>query len=210
MTLNSVVWANALTGISPTAKLIAIDLAGVSGAEEIGRRSIADLAEFACCAPNDVEGALIELNAMLKIERDGERVSAAFPTLPDEEEESQRRQREKTYKERRRYHLYVISKGGRVKIGISRTLQQRLTALRKSFPIEIEVLFTVSGPYRAIRRAEMDAHEALKHCALGGEYFDTSHERALEVAKAALRHHGVKVIEGNALKVSSDSKHAVS
>jgi hypothetical protein len=57
VTLNSVVWANALTDISPTAKLIAIDFTGVSGAEEIGRRTVADLAEFACCTLEDVEAA---------------------------------------------------------------------------------------------------------------------------------------------------------
>jgi hypothetical protein len=195
VTLNSVVWANALTDISPTA-----NLAGGSGAEEIGRRTVADPAEFACCATNDVEAALIELAAVLKIEHDGEKVLAAFPTRTDKEEISARRQREKTYKEQRRYHLYVISKGGKVKIGISRHLQQRLTALRVSFPLEIEVLLTVSGPYRAIRRAEMHAHEALKDCALGGEYFDASQERALEVAKAALVHHGVDVIKSKGVE----------
>lgn len=194
MTLNSVVWANALTDISPTTKLIAIDFASVSGGEEIGRRTIADLAEFACCAPDDVEAALIELGAVLKIERDGEKVSASFPTRADKEEISARRQRDKDYKDQRRYHLYVISKGGKIKIGISRQLDKRLAALQTVFPIETKVLLTVAGPFRAIRRAEMHAHEALKDCALGGEYFDAPEERTLKVVNAALLHHGVDVI----------------
>jgi T5orf172 domain len=200
VTLNSVVWANALTNISPTAKLIAIDFASVSGGEEIGRRTVADLAEFACCTSKDVEVALIELGAVLKIERDGERIHAAFPTRPDKEDVSARRLREKAYEDQRRHHLYVISKGGKIKIGISGQLQKRLTALQASFPIETEVLLAVSGPYRAIRRAEMDAHAALKDCALGGEYFDTSQERALEVTKSALVHHGVDVTKSKGVE----------
>ena len=138
---------------------------------------------------------MIELGAVLQIERDGEKIRAAFPTRENEEEISARSHREKAYKEQRRHYLYVISNGGKVKIGISGQLEQRLTALRVSFPLEIEVLLTVSGPYRAIRRAEMDAHEALKDCALGGEYFDSSHGRALEVTRAALVRHGVNLIK---------------
>jgi hypothetical protein len=193
VTLNSVVWANALTDISPTAKLMAIDFASVSGAEEIGRRTVADLAEFACCAPNDVEAALTELGGVLKIERDDEQVRAFFPTRANKDDIFARRQREKIHKENRRYHLYVIDKGGKIKIGISRQLEKRLASLQTSFPIQTVVLLTVPGPFRAIRRAEMDAHEALRECALGGEYFNTSHERALEVTKAALVCHGIKM-----------------
>jgi hypothetical protein len=148
VTLNSVVWADALTDISPTAKLIAIDLAGASGAEEIGRRTVIDLADFACCTPKDVEAALIELGGVLKIERDGEKVSASFPTRADEKEMSARRQQ----------------------------------SLQRPTPI-------------SSRRAEIHAHEALRDCALGGEYFDASQERALKVVKAALLHHGVDVMK---------------
>ncbi|MGY3080171.1 hypothetical protein ACVWZZ_006579 [Bradyrhizobium sp. LM6.10] len=66
------------------------------------------------------------------------------------------------------------------------------SALRTSFPAAIDILFTISGPYRAIRRAEMDAHKALVDCALGGEYFDASPERALEATLSALARHGIK------------------
>jgi hypothetical protein len=186
VTLDSVVWANALRGISPTAKLIAIDLAGVSGAEEIGKRSVQDLADFACCAAGDVEVALAELGSVLVIEREQEEVRAIFPTRRDEREIIERRRRNELRKAQRPCHLYVISKGGKVKIGISQQLQKRLEALATSFPIALQVLLTASGPHVAIRRAEREAHEALKDSALGGEYFDVTHERALEVTKASL------------------------
>jgi hypothetical protein len=150
-----------------------------------------DLADFACCNPVEVETALIELGRVLQIDKNGDRIHAAFPTRADEHTRRERFQREKEHKEQRRYYLYVIGKGGKVKIGISRQLVQRLAALRTSFPAEAEVLLTASGPYRAIRSAETRAHEVLKHCALGGEYFDASHARAVEVAKLALAHYGV-------------------
>jgi hypothetical protein len=189
--LNSVVWANALRDISPTAKLIAIDLAGVSGVEEVGKGDVVGLADFACCTPSDVEAALTELSRFLVIEREREEVRAIFPTRPDEKEKAGRKRRQELYIAQRRCHLYVISKGGKVKIGISQQLQHRLRTLRTSFPIEIEVLLTASGPHSAIRGAEKDAHEALTDCALGGEYFDASPERVLGVTKAALLRHDI-------------------
>jgi hypothetical protein len=66
----------------------------VSGYEEIGVRSLQDLADFACCVPDDVEPALIELGRILRIERDGERIRAAFPTRADEQKRRERSQRE--------------------------------------------------------------------------------------------------------------------
>jgi hypothetical protein len=191
VTLNSVVWANGLSDISPVAKLVAIDLAGASGAEEIGRRNVTDLADFACCTPSDVQAALTELGGLLTIEIEGETVRAFFPTREDDAEAKARRVREEVYKQNRPYQLYVISKGDKIKIGISRKLEQRLEALRVSFPIAIEVLFTIKGPFRSIRRAELDAHDALKDVALGGEYFAASRERALDAVRSALGRQGI-------------------
>jgi hypothetical protein len=118
-------------------------------------------------------------------------VRAVFPTREDEKKIHERRAREKAYKETHPCHLYVISKGANIKIGISKRLEQRLEALRVSFPIPIELLLAVQGPYRAIRKAEMEAHKALEETALGGEYFNASRERALDAVRAALDRNGI-------------------
>jgi hypothetical protein len=152
-----------------------------------------DLAEFACCTPSEVRQAISELSSLLPIEIVGQKVQASFPTREDEAESAARWARHDEYKANRPSHLYVICKGGKIKIGISRHLTQRLEALRTSFPVAIEVLLTVKGPFRAIRRAEMEAHQALKDAALGGEYFNVSRERALEAVRTAIERNGIFV-----------------
>jgi hypothetical protein len=82
----------------------------------------------------------------------------------------------------RQISIYVISAGGRSKVGISAEPANRLYGLQGANPLMKLVLeFSRSGPSSLIRRIERDAHSRLTDRAIGNEWFSVTPAEAIRV-----------------------------
>lgn len=90
-----------------------------------------------------------------------------------------------TVKAERQISVYVISAGGRSKVGISADPANRLYGLQGANPLMKLVLeFTRSGPSSMIRRIERTAHARLASHAIGNEWFTVTPAEAIAVVAA--------------------------
>lgn len=94
--------------------------------------------------------------------------------------------------------VYVMESGGRRKIGFSRDVQRRLTALQTGCAdqIEIDLVFAVMTE-EAARKIERAAHKALRFAGLHarGEWFEINSQMARNVIRAAAKQCGGYVCE---------------
>lgn len=196
MSLRSSVWARELIGVSPVAKLIALDLADCSGTEEIGGRLVKEIAEFCCCSADEVIVAsdeLIEHVLFIDFDIEKHRLTIGFPVVETSLEKRDRREQSDTFRSSKPMWLYVITKGQHVKVGITTSVEQRVRSLGTAFPGEVTMILNVKGTARQIRKAEERAHQILSKFCSTGEWFTCDLETALAAARQALTEMGVAI-----------------
>lgn len=81
--------------------------------------------------------------------------------------------------------VYVISGPGAVKIGSTRNLKQRLSALQTSSPTKLSGLFCGQCSVPNARLVEMAAHKELSADRLAGEWFGATPEAAISAIRVA-------------------------
>lgn len=84
-------------------------------------------------------------------------------------------------------YIYVItSDGGPVKVGYTVNTGERLSQLRASSPVPLELLHAEAVPYRDRQFVEKYAHALLWSRRVSGEWFDVTGEQALSAVKLAV------------------------
>lgn len=192
--LNRIMWALELKGVSPIARLMAVFLADkfrlAEPSEdpweigedpellaEVGRAGI----WIGCQEAAVVEATreLVRHGIRLTDIRDGI-VRFRFPMeAPDRAAQPEQPKYE------RRISVYVISAGtGATKIGISASPPERLHGLQSANPMtRLKLEFSVEDTSSKIRRVEREAHAELGAHAIGNEWFSVTVDEAIRVVK---------------------------
>lgn len=81
-------------------------------------------------------------------------------------------------------YLYVVANEGRTKIGITRSLKARVSALQTGIPTEVTLHASYSLPLNMARSIERAVHERLAEHRLKGEWFSITPAEAIEILEA--------------------------
>ncbi len=189
MSMGRVIWAFELTGVSPVAKLAAIELAN-NGDTAL---PLAMLVDF-CVAPEEqVLAALDELQATGKITIvvDGDTVLTKF-TLPPFIRTFVFTNDASPRVDMSPCSIYVIAAETRTKIGISSKAEVRMENLQKWTPEALRLVWSGRGPRNIIREIEAASHAELSANRIAGEWFDVTPGRAVEIVKSHMAKRGLK------------------
>ncbi len=178
MTARGMMWGWNLTGVSSGAKLLAIRIGDYC--DQNGQSSI-DL-EAACLwagiADSGLVSAISELVAIglvVEAERSG-RLICQIPVPANADVPSSHNPLD------RPGWLYIITAGGKTKVGISRDIDARIPWLQTGNPNPITVALRLPDKsYQRLRAIERETHRRLADRRVLGEWFDVGPETAIEI-----------------------------
>jgi hypothetical protein len=183
MTMFGASWGLKLFSVTPVAKLVAIRLGDGCNVDATGKTDLADLIEWCCASREEVLDGL-----RLLAEKEGIEWSEANGTLGYALPPAARPPRhEPRVPVEGAYTIYIIR--GRLgrKIGITKSLAQRVEGLRiAGLDDSVACEWSFDGPASFIRRAERLAHQKLAAKLIRNEWFDISTEEARAAVEAAI------------------------
>ncbi len=180
MTARAMLWAWGLVGHTAAAKLLAIwigDNADDDGNAVIG---IERACEWVGISEPEFGAAICELSASGLYAGPEQRghVSCRLPLSAIESIRTARSDGPPDVPG----HLYVITAGGKVKVGISRDIDGRLAWLQSGNPAPITVALKLADKsIRRMRAIEREVHKRLADSRVAGEWFDVEPSRAIDV-----------------------------
>lgn len=187
MTMQTLSWAWDLRGVTPTAKLLALYIANNAGGEfHAAIVNVGHAREFVGVEMPALRQAFEELLgrglSVVEALDDEDSLDCRIP-LPRE-----RRQPHAPDQSRasRPGELYVVTAGGRTKIGISTDIHGRIGWLQSGNPDRIQVVLRLGGSIGDARAVEREAHRRLTDRRIAGEWFDVTGPEAVQVVFAVV------------------------
>lgn len=188
MSAQAMMWAWHLTGCSPAAKLLAVWISDGCGSEDgVSRFEIVRACSFVGIDERAFWAALRELTAsgFRAGPDEGGFVTCRIPLPPRPKSSPPRRAHQ-------RAEIYVITAGGKTKIGISSDIEARLAWIQSGNPNPISVALRLPGVLHKVHAVERESHRRLNEHRVAGEWFDVDAERAVALVRAVAAELGLE------------------
>lgn len=189
MTMFGAAWGLSLVGIGPLQKLVAIRLGDGCDVDGSGKTDLADLIEWCGTSQSELVQALNALASSGVTWRrlDDGRIQYQLP------EASQPKRNASSVPDTSRSFIYVVRGRIGIKVGITKSVAQRLDNLRvATLDDSITLVWSVTVPTRSVRKVERRAHEILASKLLRNEWFAAEEAQAIAAVQAALKENGLQ------------------
>lgn len=183
MTIRGFSWAWNLRGVTPTAKLVALRVGDNADADGLSTVSINRLEEFSGLDSDEIVNSLQNLLEQEKISDVrfsddtvcvriiwGDEATTLTPVLPPKSMRT----------------VYVVTSGGKTKVGITSDLKGRLSTFKNSIPYPVELAWKVELVEVFARKVERAAHALLIEHRLKGEWFSITSAQAIVAIERAI------------------------